>query len=236
MVDLPFSPSTVPSLNLMQLETQKWAVGRGGWREGEGDGGRERETRESTQTQEKRLIPAQRQNRNSYPQTEREHKSPGFPFLPSLLFSPSSHTPALRQPQREPRLPERGACYRTSSVLPDAKMPRFAQVCSKETGSWQGSQARGQNRSQISAPKVRGWGVCGMKNEAAGQWRREHPGERWWEKVWSRSSCAGVTKPLPSARPEGGVFGPLTSKGHGADTRACPVGGPVVLSSLNLLS
>lgn len=38
--------------------------------------------------------------------------------------------------------------------------------------------------------------------------------------------CAGVTRPQACA----------PSKGHGADSRACPVGGSVVLSSPNWLS
>lgn len=35
------------------------------------------------------------------------------------------------------------------------------------------------------------------------------------------------------AKSEGGVFGPLTSKNHLVDTGTCPVGGLMVLTSLN---
>lgn len=48
-----------------------------------------------------------------------------------------------------------------------------------------------------------------------------------WGKVFGKScgNChpAGVTRLWASS--EGGVFGPLTSKGHPVDTGACPVEG-----------
>ena len=42
-----------------------------------------------------------------------------------------------------------------------------------------------------------------------------------------------VQKMMALVFSEGGVFGPLTSKNHLVDTGTCPVGGLMVLTSLN---
>lgn len=92
-------------------------------------------------------------------------------------------------------------------------------------------------------PWGQGAGVLQDDYKEAGQsgaWGAWGCGERWLDKGaavitlhrynWAIGLCMCL------AWAEGGVFTPLMSKGYWVDTCACPVAGPMVLSSLNQLS
>ena len=116
----------------------------------------------------------------------------------------------------------------------------------QQTAGWLMKQP-GKEMGKTHNPKplkARGWSIYGLSNKGAGSSEAGGRGERRLEKrvviivlhMRNRLQASARSNLEALCTIWGWNFSPLMSKGHREDIRTCPVGGLVVLSSLNQLS
>lgn len=125
--------------------------------------------------------------------------------------------------------------YPTRCLLPTARQSQIAETATSVVNKVYlgNSQARKQeSTSQAHLLKAKGPGYLWEKEQTSRAfWGKQGLGRGDGENMWASSFCAGVTE--LQARSRGGVFHPLTSKGH-SRMLSWRVEGPSGLNPLSL--